>query len=332
MKLFLGIDVGATWTRLAVHDGSSILRKVVFKTPREEDEYAIVNTIIERIRSELRDFIDRVAAVGIGSIGPLDLRKGIIIGAPNIPAKRIELAVPIMEELKKPVYLANDCVAAVWGEKLFGAGKGYENVVYVTISTGIGGGMIVNGSLLLGKMGNGHEIGHMVVDIERRLRCNCGGYGHWEAYCSGANIPRFASYIIERVPSTSEYRSSKLYKLWEEGRIRSEDVFALAREGDSLARLVVNEITKFNVAGFENVVNIYDPEIVIIGGSVALNNIDLVVEPVKQVIESGKGLITAPPRVVPTPLGGDAVLLGAVAIAMEPPPQLARMLKYLEKL
>ncbi len=332
MKLFLGIDVGATWTRLALHDGSSIVRKIVFRTPREEDPYCIANAIIERIRSDLRDYVDRVEAVGVGSIGPLDLRKGVIVGAPNIPAKRVELAVPIMEELRKPVYLANDCVAAVWGEKLFGAGRGHDNVVYVTISTGIGGGMILNGSLLLGKMGNGHEIGHMVVDAERRLRCNCGGYGHWEAYCSGANIPRFASYIIERLPPTHAYRSSKLYALWEEGRIRSEDVYRLAREGDPLALKVVEEITKLNIAGFENVVNIYDPEIVTVGGSVALNNVDLVIEPVKQAIESGRGLVTEPPKIVPTPLGGDAVLLGAVAIAMEPPPQLLKLLDYLSNL
>ncbi|NPA97021.1 MAG: ROK family protein [Crenarchaeota archaeon] len=332
MKLFLGIDIGATWTRLALHDGSSIVRKVVFRTPRETDSYCISNAIISAIRSELRDYVDSIAAVGIGSIGPLDLRRGIIVGAPNIPAKRVELARPLLEELRKPVYLANDCVAAVWGEKSFGAGKGCENIVYVTISTGIGGGMIINGALLLGKMGNGHEIGHTVVDVDRRLRCNCGGYGHWEAYCSGANIPRFASYLIERVPSIHEYRSSKLYALWEEGKLRSEDVYRLAREGDPLARLVVSEITKLNIAGFENVVNLYDPEVITVGGSVALNNVDLVIEPVKQAIESGRGIVTEPPRLVPTPLGGDAVLLGAVAIAMDPPPQLVKLLEYLSSL
>jgi len=332
MRFFLGVDVGATWVRIALHDGSSIVKKVRFRTPREGDELSVPNAIIETVKREFREHIDRVEAIGIGSIGPLDLARGTIVGAPNVPFKRIDLAVPIMEALRKPVYLANDCVAAVWGEKIFGAAKDCENVVYVTISTGIGGGMIVNGSLLLGKKGNAHEIGHIVVDIERRLRCNCGGYGHWEAYCSGANIPRFASYIIERLPAKSEYLSSELYRLWEEGSIRSEDVYSLARRGDPLARRVVDEVTRFNVAGFESVVNLYDPEIVVIGGSVALNNVDLVVEPVKSALGSGKGLLTESPRIVTTPLGDDAVLLGAVAIALETPRELRKLLKYLEEL
>ena len=332
MKFFLGIDVGATWIRIALHDGSGIVKRVRFRTPREGDERSVPNAIIETIKREFRDCIDKVVAIGIGSIGPLDLAKGVIVGAPNVPFKRIDLAVPIMESFRKPVYLANDCVAAVWGERMFGAARGVDNAVYITISTGIGGGMIVNGALLLGKKGNAHEIGHIVVDVERRLRCNCGGYGHWEAYCSGANIPRFASYVIERLPPTREYRSSKLYRLWEEGSLRSEDVYSLARAGDPLARRVVEEVTRLNVAGFESVINLYDPEVVTVGGSVALKNVDLVVEPVKQVLEVGRGLLTDPPRIEPTPLGDDAVLLGAIAIAMETPPQLRGLLKYLEQL
>lgn len=331
MRLFIGIDIGATWTRIALADASgSILKKVAFRTPRTGEEDAIPRAIIETIRSEFGQHLENVERIGVGSIGPLDLSKGAVTGAPNVPTRRFEIARPIMEELKKPVYVANDCVAAIWGERMFGAARDVENAVYITLSTGIGGGIILNGTLLLGKRGNGHEIGHIVVDSQRIMRCNCGGYGHWEAYCGGASIPRYAAYLLERMDISAEERErSRVYKAFTENALSTELIYSAAKEGDPIAIKIVSEINKFNIAGFESVVNIYDPEIIIVGGSIALNNPELVVEPIKSVIESGRGLLTDPPRILLTPLGGDACLLGAIAIAISPPNELVKLLKYL---
>lgn len=330
VDLYMGIDVGASWLRVAVADVfGSVVKRVVVATPRCGDVVGVLLDVVER---EFRGLLDRVRAVGVGTIGPLDIERGVVVNPPNLPVGTIDLGKPLVEVLKKPVYIANDCVAAVWGEKVFGVGRDVENLVYITISTGIGGGMIVDGVLLLGKKGNAHEVGHIVVDVLRRMRCGCGGYGHWEAYASGANIPRFAALLIESWTLDSDEKQSPVYRAYLENALSSELIYREARRGDKLALKIVDEITKINIAGFETVVNIYDPEIITVGGSVALNNVDLVIEPVKKSIESRKGLVTDPPKIMPTPLGGDAVLLGAIALAIKPPRELVSRLRYLSTL
>ncbi len=329
----IGIDIGATWTRIALAktDGS-IANKYVFRTPREGDRYTIANTIISNIRREFSNYLDNVKAIGIGTIGPLDLAQGIVINPSNVAIRTFEVAKPILEEFRKPVIMANDCVTAVWGEKHFGLGRGYSNIVYITISTGIGGGIIVDDTLLLGKMGNAHEIGHIVVDASGKMECGCGGKGHWEAYASGANIPKFAYRLIDEWSLTESERSSPIYRAYLNRELTSELIYTYAKKGDSLALRIVNEVNKYNIAGFENVINSYDPEIITVGGSVALRNSELVIEPIVRGIENSKGVVTARPRIDITPLGDDIVLLGALALALYPPPNLVKKLKYLESI
>ncbi len=333
MDLYIGIDVGATWLRIALAGASGeIVKRIVLRTPREGGRDAVANVILDTVKREFGEQLGSVRAVGIGTIGPLDLESGAVVNTPNLPLRTFELGRPLVETLRKPVYVANDCMAAVWGERMFGAGRGLDNVVYITISTGIGGGMVVNGVLLVGKKGNAHEVGHIVVDVERRMRCGCGGYGHWEAYASGANIPRFAKLLIESWSLSTEERSSPVYRAYLEDRLSSELIYTEAKRGDRLALRIVNEVTRINIAGFESVVNIYDPEVLTVGGSVALNNVELVIEPVRKALAESRGLLTDPPRVLPTPLGGDAVLMGAIAIAVNPPRELISKLKYLSSL
>jgi glucokinase len=242
------------------------------------------------------------------------------------------LARPIQEALAKPVIMANDCVTAVWGEKVFGLGKGYENVVYITISTGIGGGMIVNNLLLLGKMGNAHEIGHIVVDVSGKMRCGCGGYGHWEAYASGANIPKFASLLLREWSLSDEEKESRIYKAYKESLLSSELIYSAAKEGDRLALRIIDEVNKYNLAGFENIVNLYDPEVITVGGSVALKNKELVIDRIREGLKRSLGVVTPLPKIEPTAFEDDIVLIGAIALAVHPPQNLVKALKYLQAL
>ncbi len=328
MKYYVGIDVGATYTRIGLADSEGkLLDKVKFNTPSKGDEYTVAKKIYETIMDKYGGYLDKIEAVGIGTIGPLDLPNGIVVNAANAPIGTFYLAEPLIKWLKKPVYVLNDCVAAVWGEKHFGVGKDYENVVYVTLSTGVGGGVIVNNVLILGKLGNAHEIGHMVVDYKYGLPCGCGGRGHWESYSGGANIPRFARYIIEHEELTREEKESRLYKLYEKNSITTKDVYTLAKQGDPLAKRIVDEITRVNIAGFTNIINAYDPEIITVGGSVALYNEELVIKPIKEGL--GAGLATKPPIITKTPLGEDIVLIGAITAAIKPPQTLLRLIKYL---
>ena len=128
---------------------------------------------------------------GSSACGPIDHRWGSVVRPPNLPFREIPLAGPLGEEFGLPVRLANDCHAGVLGEVIFGAAGGRRNLVYITFSTGIGGGVICNGRLVLGREGNAAEIGHFHVDTTYNLPCGCGGTGHWEGYASGRFIPRF---------------------------------------------------------------------------------------------------------------------------------------------
>jgi glucokinase len=334
MEYFVGVDIGGTWIRLALASASgSISKKVIFPTPREGDRYTIAMLIANTVKKEFKEYLENIKAIGVGTAGPLDLAEGVVIGAPNIPIRVFELGKPLVDELKKPVIVANDCVTAVWGEKFFGLGKGRSNVVYITLSTGIGGGVIVNDLLLLGKMGNAHEIGHMVVDISGKMDCGCGGKGHWEAYASGANIPKFVYKILEEWSLTEIEKNSLIYKQYLNRMLTAETIYREAEKGDKLALKIVDEINKYNIAGFENVINVYDPEIITVGGAIALKNKrELVLDPIIRGVNESKGVVTQKPIIELTPLGEDIVLLGAIALALSPPKNLVSMLKYLEVL
>jgi glucokinase len=191
----------------------------------------------------------------------------------------------------------------------------------------------VNDLLLLGKMGNAHEIGHMVVDISGKMDCGCGGKGHWEAYASGANIPKFVYKILEEWSLTEIEKNSLIYKQYLNRMLTAETIYREAEKGDKLALKIVNEINKYNIAGFENVINVYDPEIITVGGAIALKNKrELVLDPIIRGVNESKGVVTQKPIIELTPLGEDIVLLGAIALALSPPKNLVSMLKYLEVL
>jgi glucokinase len=257
--------------------------------------------------------MDSVESVGVGSIGPIDIATGDIVNTTNLPFKVIPVTEPLREAFGAPVSLLNDCTAAVLGEKRFGAGKGIDNLAYVTLSTGLGGGAIVDGHLLIGKDGNAVEVGHITIAPDSPLICGCGSPGHWEAHSSGNNIPNFARYIL-----TEEEKSSMIHELTggDSEALTAKILFEAAKAGDAAALRVVDELGKVNAVGFANVVNAYDPELITIGGSIALNNPELILGPILENID--RHLLNRRPRIMITPLGGDVVLYGALAMALSP--------------
>ncbi len=314
----IGVDIGATYTRVVVADrDGSIIDRAKTRTPRVDDSLAVARNIIRLARQILnRGGIpeDKLRGIGVGSIGPLDMKRGILTRPANLPIERIEIVKPLSDEFGVPTYLVNDCVAAVIGERYFGAGKEDENLVYITISTGIGCGVYVNGHLLLGKDGNAHEVGHMVVDAEGRLVCGCGKRGHWEAYSSGSGIPQLARLIISQ--DEEAFRESILYEKSgrDPGNLDAKMIYDSAKEGDSLSLRIVREAGRYNAIGVANVINVYDPSLITMGGSVTLNNVDLVIGPIKEMM--GDYLINRPAEIKVTPLGEDVGLYGAIALAL----------------
>ncbi len=257
-----------------------------------------------------------LTAVGVASAGPLDMNRGVLINPPNLPFDSVALTGPLEEMLEVPVFLVNDCAAAALGETTFGTARGVENFVYITISTGIGGGAIVNGTLLLGKDGNGHEVGHFVIDYQGRLTCGCGRRGHWEAYCSGRNMPNFVRMRFEEM-DLKTVRASALYKESDGNlsKLCATDLFNTARRGDRLAVKLLAEIGILNAIGFANVTNAYDPSLITVGGSVTLRNVDAVLRPIREYI--GNYAINRIPNIKITSLGENVCVYGAVAAALK---------------
>jgi len=320
MRYGIGVDIGATNLRVAIarRDGV-IIKKLSEKTVKGGDNLALPNQIIgmiERLLHETGLDLEEICGIGIGSIGPLDIRKGIIIKPANLPFENVPLVEPLEDRFHIRVALLNDCTSAVVGEKYYGSGKNVENLVYVTISTGIGGGVYVDGHLLLGKDGNAHEIGHLVVDPEGRLLCGCGSKGHWEAYCSGSGIPRFARLLIEEHYKEQYYKSllgeMSGYNL---DAIDAKMVYDAAKVYDSLTIKIVERINFYNAIGFADVINVYDPTLITVGGSVALHNSEIILPYVLN--KTPKYVINKMPEIKITTLGDEIVLLGAIAASFK---------------
>lgn len=323
-ELVIGVDIGATKTRVCLGDLSgNIYEKYVYMTSQASPDIAkfIISEIKKRFSREIR----RVVGIGVASIGPLDLRKGIISSPPNVPFRNVEIVTSLEKALNIKVFLINDAVAAVWAEKIYGVGRSFRNIVYITLSTGIGAGVIVDDNLLIGKDGNAHEVGHMVIDSSGSMRCRCGGYGHWEAYCSGVNIPMFIEKLL-REKYVHEVMESSLFEEVRRGTLTTEVLFNHAKHGDGLAlKLIEDEIGRLNAAGVASVVNCYDPEIVLLGGAIALNNEKLIIKPI--IMHMDKYLTNRKPIIMLTDLGEDVVLKGAIALVSQPPKTLIEYYK-----
>ncbi len=305
---YIAVDIGATNIRVASGSRSGIHEKLNEPTDKMNGPEGIPIQIIRMIR-ELNEYPE---AIGIGSIGPIDQQNGTITNTPNYPFQNIPVTKSLMEEFETPIKMANDCTAAVLGEKMFGAGIDTMNLFYITMSTGLGGGAIVDGHLLFGKDGNAVEIGHLTIFPYSKIICGCGSPGHWEAYSSGNNIPCFARTQLRRL----DWRNSLLYEMsgGNQKNLTTKMIFDVAKQGDHVSLGIIEEIGKINAIGVANIVNAYDPELITIGGSVALNNPDMVLLPI--VRYAPNYLINRMPEILITPLKEDVVLYGGLALAI----------------
>lgn len=301
MAHYAGVDIGATHLRVQVTDTDGVVLGNERRATPQADGPAIERAVAATIDAACTTADvppASLAAVGIGSMGPLDREAGVVVGPPNVPAERIEVVAAARHVVDCPVTLHNDATAAVVGERAFTDAP--ENSVYLTVSSGIGAGAVVDGHVLEGSRGNAAEVGHFVVDPDGR-RCGCGGCGHWEAYCSGKAIPSVARDLA---------RGETALDL---DRLDAAAVFAAAGE-DPLADRVLDQVATYNAVGVAGLVHAFAPDLVSFGGSVARHNEALVLDPVRERLD--EHLAVPAPDLRVTPLGGDAVLRGAVACAL----------------
>jgi glucokinase len=302
--------VGATNLRVAVFEGTRLKAKKTVPTPTQGGPYSVAERIIVEAR---RLGLEEPDSVGVASIGPLDLERGAVVNTPNNPLRTFYLREPLSRELKARVVVANDCVAAVWGEKVLGRGRDLSDLAYITISSGIGGGFIVDGNLLIGWRGNAHEVGHLVVDYRSGVRCGCGGVGHWEAIASGSGIPRTA-YVKSK---SWKGRKTRAYVLASRRELDPPTLYRLAREKDEFAEELVSELNRVHAAGIASVAAAFDPKIVFMGGSIFLNNMDLMIGEITEFLKDYS--LLEPPRIEAATFGEDAPLMGALALALDTP-------------
>jgi glucokinase len=312
MAYYVGVDLGATNVRAVVgDDAGNVVGRARDATPQGPTGIAVTEAVLRVVREACADAdVDprAVVAAGIGSIGPLDLAEGAVEHPANLPdtIDRIPLTGPLSKLLEtERITLHNDTAAGVVGERFF-AERTPDDMVYLTISSGIGAGVAVDGHVLSGWDGNAGEVGHMVVDPEGRLTCGCGRDGHWEGYCSGTNIPRYARHLYD----AGEWETALPI---EDPALSAADVYGRA-DVDDFAAHVVDRLGHWNAVGVTNVVHAYAPLVVYVGGAVALNNPDLVLEPIRERLP--EFVITNVPEVELTTLGDDVVVKGALASAM----------------
>ncbi len=270
----LAIDIGASRIRVAVVEPET-LRVLSFSegpTPQSSAPGAIPSAVVRLVRGTVGHY--RARRAGVASIGPIDSRKGVIELAPNVEGrpKSVPVAGALRSELGlEEVYMANDCNAAAYAEYLARSGEEGQDLLYVTVSTGIGGGAVVEGRPVLGRKGNAAEVGHCVVDPSGYMPCGCGGRGHWEAYCSGRNVPRYARRLAEdgEIPV-----GSRLHRLAVREGTETRELFELYRPDDPSSRPFFTRLATLMAAGLSTAINLFAPDVLVMGGAVYLGNED----------------------------------------------------------
>jgi len=306
MTAAIAVDLGGTNLRAALVDSdATILVHTATRTPTTGPSGQVITAaIIARIEALLETTEGReVTAIGVASAGPLDLGRGWVTNSPNIAFPVVEITGPLRERFGLPVALINDARAGILGECWAGAARGSEDAVYVTLSTGIGGGVVANGHLLLGMSGNAGEIGHILVDTRYNLTCGCGYRGHWEGYASAKYVPRFFAAWREEVDVRRVAFDAT----------STRAIFEAARAGDPVALAFMDALGQVNARGISTIIVAYNPEVIVLDGPLARYYGEIVIGHAEPYIDRFLTL----PRIVVSDLAGRAPLLGAAAYALK---------------
>jgi glucokinase len=309
----LAVDLGGTKTIVAVVlPTGKIISRRYYLTLADEGTRAVINRLSSAINQSIaqaRLKNTELIGIGIAAAGILDTRKGIVTTSPNLPGwHNVQLRDVIAARSGLATYLINDASAAALGEHRFGAGRGFDNLLYLTVSTGIGGGIIINGELYSGADGCAGELGHMTIEADGP-QCHCGNFGCLEAMASGWAIAKEAVTRINQGEKSSiiELVDSRLEN------ITAETVAAAARGGDRLACDIVAKAANYLGIGLANMVNIFNPELIVIGGGLSKMG-NMLLNPAQRVIKERAFRLPAQTvRIVRARLGSNAGIIGAAA-------------------
>lgn len=316
MKVSVGVDIGGTKIGgCAVASTGEILHRTRRETPAQDPDL-IVAAVAEMVR-ELSGAASadghEVGCVGVACAGFIDRLGERVIFAPNLAWRDEPVKARVEEAIDLPVTLENDANAAAWGEFRFGAGRGSDDMLLITLGTGIGGGIVVGDELLRGAQGMGGEVGHMRV-MPDGLRCGCGNRGCWEVYASGSALDRQAR---ELVSQGTPHAGALIDRCGgDPEQLNGAMVTEVARTGDPAAVELFEEIGRWTGEGLASLTAVLDPSLLVVGGGVSAAG-DLVLEPTRAAFGrtlTGRGHRT-PPEIVLAALGNTAGMVGVADLA-----------------
>ena len=313
----LAVDIGGTKIITAlISNKGQVMAKEYHLTLADEGPPAVINRIlvaIGRLLNVKNMGLSQLDSISIAAAGAINFNKGVITVSPNLPGwYDVPLKDMVKEKYQVNTFLINDANAAALAEHRFGVGKGTKNLVYLTVSTGIGSGIITDGELYMGTSGSAGEIGHMTIDVNG-VRNECGNVGCWETLASGTAVAKEA---VERIRRGEESYLTEIV----EGKlenITAEQVSTAAQNGDSLALEIIMQAATYLGVGLVNLVNIFNPEIVVIGGGMSRMG-ELLFDPARKVVGERAFPVSAEVvRIVPAQLGNNAEVIGAAIFARQ---------------
>lgn len=314
----IGVDIGGTNIAVGLLDDNfNIISGVSVKTLAARGYKSMVQDIVDCIKklcAETDVKLYQLECVGIGCPGRVDSESGTLIYANNIPDRNVPFCRLISDELPRnvPVYIENDARCAALGESFFGVTKGAKNSVFITLGTGIGGGIIINGKIYKTRSGLGPEVGHMVIHTNGR-QCTCGRLGCWEAYASGTALINMTRAAIISKPD------SLIYSLIgnDISAISSKHPFIAARKGDSTAQYIVSQYIEYLAEGLANVVNAFMPDVIAIGGGISNEGTDLIQPAAEMVKKLNYAKNESVCTIRQATLGNNAGIIGAALLSAD---------------
>ena len=310
-KYLVGIDIGGTTVKLGLFDlNGELLDKWEIETRKTEKGRYILSDIaksIEGILNERKIKKEEVLGVGVGVPGPVK-EDGTVLGCVNLGWPVFNVSTELEKILGLPVKVANDANIAALGEMFKGGGKGYKNMIMVTLGTGVGGGVIINGKFLACNNGAGGEIGHISVNPHEKISCNCGKKGCLEQYASATGIVKLAKDALEKENCESKLRDIK--------EITAKDIFDFAKENEQLSLEVVDKFASILGRALANISCICDPEVFVIVGGVSKAG-DILIDKVKQYYRENAFHATVDTKFKVAKLGNDAGIFGGAKLALE---------------
>lgn len=306
-QFYIGVDLGGTKIYTAIsNELGEIINEEVVPTEANKGPEQIIDKILNSIKNVSKNIeMEQIKAIGIGSPGPLDVKNGLIVSPPNLPIRNFNVVDAIKKEFGLPTFLDNDANAATLGEYIFGAGKGTENMVYITASTGVGGGAILNGKIYRGSTSNALEVGHTTISRNGRL-CGCGNHGCVESMSSGIYIEKMAKDFVDKKETTLNHYET----------ITAKEVFLEASKGDQVANYILSETLSYLGMAVANCANIFDPDKIVIGGGITKGG-DIVFEKINEEMKNRcLGPIRDNCKIEKAQLGEKAGVIGAIALAL----------------